>query len=440
MRAPGNIGRALGSFAATGLVLLVSLLTSVILARSLGPEGRGLLLALIFWPALLSALFNLSLNEAVAYHMAQRPGTDDAQMLAGTAFWLELGVTGLALAATLLALQLVVPATYRDQLVIVSLYTAAFVPLAVFDLFFRAILQGRGQIGTLSLARLAQPIAYLLLLLLACLLVQPLSVPVVLAVLIGALALSAATGAVLSRFRLTRFRPAVIRPVLRSGWTFHRANLLLYGAAEVDKLVLLLMMTTHDAGLYAVGIAVSAIGTGIVLQSLGLVLVRDMAANPDPAGRRRVYATSMRSAFAVLIGVNVIAALLAAWWVPLLFGGAFAAAVPMTILLLVAGACKGARQMVDKALRATHHTRIGMIGEVTALAGIVIFGVPGALMAGPDGLAAGVLVAHALAMLLVLMLSQKEFGVSLLELWPFQRATFLEVRALMAATRDRVAP
>ena len=66
--------RIVGSFGTTGIVVLVSLVTSVLLARFLAPEGRGLLLALAFWPALISALLNISLNESTTYHIARREG------------------------------------------------------------------------------------------------------------------------------------------------------------------------------------------------------------------------------------------------------------------------------------------------------------------------------------------------------------------------------
>ncbi len=57
--------------------------------------------------------------------------------------------------------------------------------------------------------------------------------------------------------------------VARTGWKFHRANVFLYAASELDKIIVLVVLTTTQAGLFAVAIAVSSIGTGIVLQTWG---------------------------------------------------------------------------------------------------------------------------------------------------------------------------
>ena len=64
------------TFGVTGVTMGLSLITSVVLARNLGPEGRGLLLALTFWPALWTALSNLSLNEATCFHVARSGAAD----------------------------------------------------------------------------------------------------------------------------------------------------------------------------------------------------------------------------------------------------------------------------------------------------------------------------------------------------------------------------
>jgi O-antigen/teichoic acid export membrane protein len=53
--------------------VLASLLTTVITARFLGPEGRGVYVAAIAWVMLFSTLGNLSLSQVVVYLAAGRP-------------------------------------------------------------------------------------------------------------------------------------------------------------------------------------------------------------------------------------------------------------------------------------------------------------------------------------------------------------------------------
>jgi len=56
-----------------GLMLLLNVLTGVITARWLGPEGRGEFAAITLWPPLLGYAFALALPSAVVYHAKREP-------------------------------------------------------------------------------------------------------------------------------------------------------------------------------------------------------------------------------------------------------------------------------------------------------------------------------------------------------------------------------
>jgi len=56
-----------------GLMLLLNVLTGVITARWLGPEGRGEFAAITLWPPLLGYAFALALPSAVVYHAKRDP-------------------------------------------------------------------------------------------------------------------------------------------------------------------------------------------------------------------------------------------------------------------------------------------------------------------------------------------------------------------------------
>jgi O-antigen/teichoic acid export membrane protein len=402
----------------------------MLLARVLGPNGRGLLLALTFWPTLLSAILNLSLNEAAAYHVAQHAGEPEEPFRTSAAFILVVAAIVCSLTLAIPALTLIVPSHYHQHVGLMMLYATAFIPVVYMELYFRAILQGRGAINSLNAARLIQPVSYLVILL-GLLGFGLLNVPTTMTATIAAMTVSLVVATALARPALLRFKAGLLREIASTGWKFHKANLLLYAASELDKAIVLVLLTTTEAGLFAVAVAISAVGTGVVLQSLGLTWMRDLATADGHAGRRRVFVVNMRAAFAVLLVVNGIAAALAPWAIPLLYGSKFAAAVPPTILLLGMGAIKGARQMIDRALRATHHTRTGMVGEATALVGTGLLGSTGAIVGGLEGLALSVFLAQAIALLVVLRISGTQIGAAPSELWPFQKAALDDLGAFM---------
>lgn len=59
-------------------ILAVTVLTTVITARMLGVEGRGVLAAALFWPGFLSSLINLGLPNSLIYH-TKKGGKDNIQ-------------------------------------------------------------------------------------------------------------------------------------------------------------------------------------------------------------------------------------------------------------------------------------------------------------------------------------------------------------------------
>lgn len=422
------MNRTFVSFGTTGVVLLLSLGTSVLLARTLGPEGRGLLLALTFWPILLAAVLNLSFNEAMSYRTARNVGTDREQVVAATGLWAVLLLAALAVPVIFGLLHLVVQDEYRPYFREITLFMAIFVPLTYLHLLFMAKLQGRGQMMRVNLLRVTQPLFYLIFLLGSYGLTDFGVLPVM-AAMLSAQAVSVLTGALLAGPGVGRPDRDMLRELGHSGWTFHKANLLLFASAELDKIIVLALLSTTEIGLYAVAVSMSTIGYSVVEQSLGLILMREMAAADGRDGQRQVFIRTMRTAVAVLVLVNGLAAALAVFWVPLLFGADFSDAVLPTMLLLGMGALKGTRHMIDKSLRATHHTRTGIVAEIVSFAALAILGSAGAWMAGLVGVAAAAAAAQALGLLAALLISRRHMGYAVSALWPLRMSVLHELRA-----------
>ena len=63
------------------LVFLLSVGTGVIMARGLGPTGRGELSAMMLWPALGAGLFTLGLRPALTYTLAAQRGEPQCLIL-----------------------------------------------------------------------------------------------------------------------------------------------------------------------------------------------------------------------------------------------------------------------------------------------------------------------------------------------------------------------
>ena len=168
MASMADLGHKAGllTFGVTGISTVLTLVTSVALARYLGPEGRGLLLALLFWPALLLSIFFCSLHEATIYHVARarsgHVGHDGIDTNAVTRHALGVHIVA-AVFITLVVLSLlpfVLGAARTQYLPLVFRYAGVFIPLTILDLYCNAVLLGSGDILQFNMLRLCQPVLY----------------------------------------------------------------------------------------------------------------------------------------------------------------------------------------------------------------------------------------------------------------------------------------
>lgn len=83
------------------VVIFSGLITSVLVARSLGPSANGLIAALLAFPSLLSSIGSLGLRQSIAYHMGKKL-MDEADLKRNLVqIWLLSTVSSILLAAVL---------------------------------------------------------------------------------------------------------------------------------------------------------------------------------------------------------------------------------------------------------------------------------------------------------------------------------------------------
>jgi O-antigen/teichoic acid export membrane protein len=358
-------------------------------------------------------MLNFSVNEATAYHLSKastQKHCSQRTLHAHTALWLQLAISVLAAAAAVAAIQWVLPSDRQAHLSTVTLYTALFIPLSIMDLHFKAVLQGVGDIMAANVVRVCQPIGYMAALIFLQL-ANKLRIETIMVAMLAAIGISLVTGAFFVGMERQNFAPVAGRELIRTGLKFHQANLLLYAATESDKFIVLNLMNNIETGYYAVALAVSTIGSSFVVQSLGLMLTRDMAASSTVGSQRRVFMYNVRLTTILLLVINGAAATFAPWWLPLLYGSDFKSAVPVAMILYVMGTLKGLRQIIDTAMRAARITEVGMIGEGITLGGLIAMGYAGAMLGGLKGLALGLVTAQAAALGIMIAMASRRLHI-----------------------------
>jgi O-antigen/teichoic acid export membrane protein len=364
----------------------------VVLARLLGPEGRGQLAAILLWPGLLAVLGVWGVDLALG-RRAARPA--DVAAVVRSALVLAPVTAALAAAVGALVLPRLVPRADPALLPLALVYLAVVLP-AHLRIVLERIDLGRGDFVRMNLGRA---------------MLAPLTVAALAALaaagrvsLLGAvLAYLAAEGAVAAvrvywatRGRTLRGPLLPMGPVARDAASFGLATGLDALVGRMDVALAVYVLSAGDVGLYVVAMA-AARTLSIVGTSAGLVGFARSAGSAPGGGFAEVARMVRRLALVKLAGGAALAAAVPVL-VPAVFGEAFAGAVPAALVLIAAYALAGLAAYLDQCLRGQGRPLVGVGARLAGLAVFVPLGWWGAGRWGLAGTAAAFAAAQAVTL------------------------------------------
>jgi O-antigen/teichoic acid export membrane protein len=376
----------LTTFAGTALYGL-SLITGPLLARALDPSGRGALAAVLVPTQLFGWLIMLGVPVAVAYHAK---GHSKAEL--ATATWIVSLVVGVPATALLWPFiprfldgyDPMLVTWFRAYLVIglvsvpvggsIELIRARSAGVRFNVLRSLAILINTGLIVVLALLdRLTLTTA---------LFAMAFATLVQAAVVLG----------------LTRWWPSggfswpVLRRLFDYGLRVAFGTLAGLVVARLDQLLMVNLVSPAELGLYVVG----ATGAGVTIpisQGVSTALFPHLRTD-DAAVNEQRFAEAMRWVLLSTVGISCVIAAVAPFGIPLLFGEAFADAVPALLILLPGQVASGLAMVIASKLQA--QGRPGVASQAMAIGAVVtVIGIaPAVAIGGIEGAAALTTLCH----------------------------------------------
>jgi O-antigen/teichoic acid export membrane protein len=309
-----------------------SLATNVILARSLGPEGRGVYAVAVLIPALIGLFSQLGIGQANVFYFSKR--LLDADELIGHAFSLALvlGAAGyLAVSGYVVLSGAREFAGIGSSFVLVSCLSLPFTLLVI---FLQGILNGAQRYrlwNSVLLTQYASPTVTLAVAMIAFRASTMAAVAAWTASCVITAAVAAFNVASLGRFSL-RLRIASLKLLLRFGLVGYLGSLTSFVNYRFDVLIVNLFAGARQVGLYAVGTGLAEI-VWYLANAAGIVLAPKVAESKREQGDRMTEAVCRVVTLLALVAGVVLAAI-APFVVVLFFGEAFAESVWAVWLLL----------------------------------------------------------------------------------------------------------
>jgi O-antigen/teichoic acid export membrane protein len=364
--AEGAAKPMVGSFLTTGIIQLLQAVVGVLLARSLGPEDRGELAAVILWPTLMATIGSLGLAQAATYHAAQarRLGALVGSTLTIVAV-VSLALVGIGWAI----LPLVLGSHDGDVVHGGQLFLTAYIPFLLLSMSMMAILNGSHHFAWFQVLRLIQ-IGVIVFGVGLLAIGGDLTVGSGAVAYVAAYAASSAVSLVVV-LRIVwgnlSFRRESVRELLDFGLKSQLSTSMWTLNERADQLVISAFFSAASLGLYVVAVTLTSLTT-LVGFSFGLVALPMIARQADLSERQRLARLIVSSTLLVATAVSIPIFIAEPTLIRLLFGEEFADASGVGRVLLVAGIVFALNRVLEALLQAAGRPLESSIGEGLALA------------------------------------------------------------------------
>lgn len=387
------------TFAVNGIALAFGLVTTVLLARWLGPAGRGEVAAVLLWPALLIYLFGLGLIPSVLYHAASR----DPDRVLGTAIAYGLPLSALAMGTGYLLMPTLLARQSAGVIAASRLYLWV-IPLGIMSQYCLSVLQAQLRMPAFNALRLVIPGGYMLgaigLKMAGAL--TPRGI-VALQLWLGVVTL---LGALVALWRAglargVRIDRALTKPMLAYGIKVHAGNLSQVANLRVDQAFVANGLPAAQLGLYTTAVGAAGI-VGILSNAIGTVVTPSIARGHSAAAKADKVRAAFRSYWIGGLAATVCLAAAMPFLIPLVYGPGFKAAVGPAIVLVFATFVLGAKEVLASAALGLGDPWLGSRSEI--ISAVVTFTLLAALLPvlGIMGAAIASLAAYATQLVVVI--------------------------------------
>lgn len=361
--APAASHAMLWSLFYNAAIYALGLATGILSARILGPDDRGLLGVVLFWPQLLGSLAAISLSDA----MVVRNNGDRRDDLAA-AYRIALLV---ALAAAPVGVFIVWQATAKYDAVIVTLALVVFV-VQLFELCLEQVSQGTLRLdrrfSALNGLRVVIPVVYLVGICAAS--VASIGVAGFAGAYVAALVVAGILRLTLSPPPLGQPSREATKTLFRSGLAFHASAVVALLAGQLDKLIV--VQTLPAAGIATYLIATSAAGPfqGFLSIAIKSVALPGIVTAPTASRPRAILRLLRATTLVSILGALAVMAV-APFVVRFLFGAPFAEAGDVAAVLTLALAPAPVRQALAEICKAYGDATRPAVAEIVFIVALL---------------------------------------------------------------------
>ncbi len=362
-----TLSRVLLTTGTNVIMAIIGLVTGILAARLLGPQGRGDLAAIQIWPTSIATIAMLGLPQALVYYSAREP--NNAGRYTGSAMALALLASFPFMAMGYIVMPILLSAQSSDIITAARWYLL-LVPLFALVAMPYNSLQGRSDFVFWNGLRVVPSMAWLAILTIAWMFGRTEAQFVAYSYLVALTFLFFPVIYIVVHRVPGPFWPDVRkwRDMLRYGIPSMASDIPQMLNFRLDQMLIAAFLPAKALGLYVVAVSWSSLAH-LMPSAMGAVLFPQVASQKTLLQQNHIFVRGTRRGVLLSLAAAIILMALAPVAIPLFFGEKFTMAVMPALVLTVAAAFAGLNRVLTQGLRGLGYPAIVMKAE---LCGVVV--------------------------------------------------------------------
>jgi O-antigen/teichoic acid export membrane protein len=420
----------IATFYTSVAIQFCGLITGVLTARVLGPTARGELATVMLWPMILSNLGLMGCNWALAREVAADPRKESDWIRAAVAVGFAAACLYFVIGFWLIPYLLPLDRRYLGSLVRVCLLS---IPLGIFNQTLLAIEHGRMRWRRYNSVRASFFVFYVILISLIALNRKP-KVQWFIWAYLTSHALTVILRLLLQgeSFASGKFQFIECFRLLRRGLPYFWATASNLLTLQLDKIIVVSLMSAGAAGIYAVAVTFSNAQSSLG-EALGITSFASLSNEKSVDQQGKILTETFRQATFTSAGLCLLLSCFVPFLIGPLFGQEFAQAIGPAVILTASAALTTPSGILIQGLRGAGRPYPGLASQ---LLGTGVLAVSAALFLpkfGLMGMAWAVVLSACFQIALLIVTTSALLRISPLCFWPFGAKNAREFwRSLMA--------
>lgn len=317
-------------FGAQLFILIIGFSSGIILARVLGPDGRGIFSSLLVYPTIIVSLLTLGINQSIVYYIGTKKYSESE--IIGVAFLLLfiLSIFGTFLSIGIFSY--VKNPNYNQTLILLASLT---VPAQLTLNYFYGILIGKQQIDKYNKIISLLPVITFVLIIVFVIFGRIYIVGAALATLLAQIGLAIyALRSIKKECSLKiRYLPDLIKKMSSLGLIYALSLFILNLNYRVDIIILENLSNPTEIGQYTIGVSFAELLWQLPA-AFGTVIFSYSANSRDPNKFSHDLAKVLRIIFPVVLIGSIIIYYSSDYFIPFLYGKEYIPSIKMLKILL----------------------------------------------------------------------------------------------------------